>query len=132
MKQDTLLEYGTPQTTQTKGKLVQSCLIASNNRTIKPTFYSFVFIFFPNPFHLFSSHHNKTSSGYSCRSPSLHCMKETSYWLIHIYIEACKGRYCKYLQCKSIKYIITEQQGVPLTLQFYTLHLWWKFPVYEL
>lgn len=46
MKQDTLLEYGTPQTTQTKGKLVQSCLIASNNRTIKTPFYSFVLYFF--------------------------------------------------------------------------------------
>lgn len=132
MKQDTLLEYGTPQTIQTKGKLVQSCLIASNNRTIKPTFYSFVFTFSPNPLHLFCSHRNKTSSDYSCRSLSLHCMKQTSYQLIHIYTEACKGGCCNYLQCKSVKYIITEQQGVRLTLQFYSLYLWWKFPVYEL
>lgn len=117
--------WHTPETRQTKGKLVQWCLIASNNRTIKTTFYSF---FSPQTHSIsFSSHHKKTSSNYSCRSLSLHCMKQTlsQNQLIHIYTEACKEGYCKYLQCKSIKHSITEQQGVPLTLQFYSLFLWW-------
>lgn len=56
MEQDTLLEYGTPQTTQTEEK--QSYVIASNNRTIKTTFYSFVLLVFFTliPFILFPLH----------------------------------------------------------------------------